>query len=172
MSLSPRSLDFLAALLHAQDVDAFMRFGNASHLFREHELPWWAFVQEHVLAHGALPHPTTFEDQTGRELPALPVEPASYYHQHLLDRYVADGVRDGFQAAKELIKDDPHAAHAMLLDKLLALETMRQGRQVHDYRESATELLTEYALQVNSGGISGMRSNWAMSRGYRLAVVT
>lgn len=155
-------LSFLRAATGGLNLTEFIHLGELEYLFTANELPAYEFVREHTAKHGTLPQVETIELHSGVTLPAVK-EPASYYLEHMRQRYVDRGLREAIEGANEYLKPgkdkDPQGALAALIASMYELEKHELGAQLHDFRDALTPVMASHA-QTYSGEGGGIEMGW------------
>ena len=155
--------EFVAAVVAAEDIEAFIRFGAIDHLFRPTELPLHEFVKGHVGKHGKLPAPETIEDETGEELPAVK-EPPSYYYDKMANRHIEGVIKKANADVRDLLQPgakDPTAALKVMMDAVFALSLKMQSNQIVDFREAYDLVWNMYVAKNKAEeGVFGLPFGW------------
>lgn len=121
---------FLSALLESKNVSGLYQLGPIRQLLLGHEATAWDFVETHLNTHGVLPSkPTLLAHQKELFLPEAE-EPPSYYHEHLMNRFITKRLKESVAAAQEHLSPadpNPNAAYEAMMGVLLEVAEVRSG---------------------------------------------
>ncbi len=155
--------NFMAAVVHDADLQRLLKCGKVAHLFTDHEVVEWEFITAHIEAHGVLPAPETLvaHAQTSAQ---KPTEPASYYLEHMRQRYIDLELKAAVDAANESMGEGPNKNPRYAMNTLLALlqqiKLDEAGSAVSDFREAYSPVMQAYAQQAITGGMFGIQLGW------------
>ncbi len=153
--------EFLQALLQDQDLQVLQRAGDIRHLFQPGEAEGYEFVRGFVRDHGRLPTEDTFLRHVDQELEPAP-EPASYYLEHLVNRYISRELHNITDDASEHLRadvNDPEAALSVLMEGVHEIQSGSSLGSVHDFREAGDTILAAHA-QARRHERRGVLTGW------------
>lgn len=154
--------DFLAAVLAAKSVSAYVSYGDIAHLFQGTEVDVAKFVAGFVKQHASLPGPDTVELHTGQALAPV-AEAASYYFDLMELRHVEREVKKALQAANDKLKPaekDPNGALEMLRETVAKLTAQKMGKQLSDFRHAYELIISTFAQQLTKESTGHLTLGW------------
>lgn len=167
---------FFSAVVAEGRVHEYLRMGIGEHLFaNDGEKAMFAFIDNHVRAHGALPQPETVLSHVGIKLPT-PKEPASYYLEGLKLRFQETQVERTLADVSKVLEDGGVKAAPTALDlfaKAANASTLAlYAANIVDMRSAVGDALTAYFTIKSGKKIEGIvTSGWprldAISGGMR-----
>lgn len=152
----------MSASVVAGDVEAYLRLGELKHLFAEAEEQAFRVVDRHVERYGKLPGRGVVERELRARLPKA-TEPAAYYHDRLVDRFLRRGIRRVVDSANEFMvgeERDARRALGILLDGLLDLDQGSHGQDIVDFRSGGVEAVYRSYEAMRRGATLGIPLGW------------
>ena len=150
----------LSSLVLNGKVDDLLKLRLQPQFFKGNEEELYVFIQQHVQAHGKLPHPSTIEQKLGDVLTPAP-EPPGYYLQEVEKRFLHTRLKEAVLSIQDNLKDeDPDTAFATMVDVIGAVYEAKQRHQVFDFRNAADDILAEYKKKHSPLGETGVMFGW------------
>ena len=152
---------FVHAMCVGGDVPELLSFGNIDHLFKDNEVPYYAYLREHVKKFHVIPDLDTLEAHVGEEvLPSK--EPAAYYIDLLKRRYVERELKTMFKKASDLLTGtkDPEKALELVMATGMELVTREYQHLVTDFRSAYELIIGDYATKWNAPDEYGLKFGW------------
>lgn len=161
--MSTAALRYLSAVMREGDLADVVARGSFEHMMaNEAEQAAYDWFTDYVQRYNAVPTRQAFEE--GTSLPAPEVEePASYHWDRLIDRYVAQSIRDVSTEAGKLLNEgnDPLAALEVLTSRLISLKVDPSlGSSVIDLRDGYDRVVSEYAARLEGESLDGVPTGW------------
>lgn len=154
---------YVAAVIQQGKVEAMLKHGPVSHLFKGEEEKLWNYFDSHIKKYGTLPDFDLVKADTGFDL-AAQLQPPEFYLDRARDNHVQQTLMATMSEVHEKYLKGagakPSDGLTALGNAVMSLAVQNMGQLVLDYRKAQDLIMQAYKAKLMDGGSMGLQLGW------------